>query len=82
MMNNTGDRLLRQREPYHFQRNRGRLNAYPRPPQPNTYQPNQKPPIQGWGTGTMTYWNTIFEDYLKKRKVLTQTTSLQLGRLR
>lgn len=58
---------LRQREPYHFQRNRQILNKQPRPPQP-AYQPNQLPPPQGWGGDTNSYWSEVFSGYLRRRK--------------
>ena len=64
-------RLLRQQEPYHFQRKRSTIHSsYPRPPQP-AYQPNQKPPPQGWGMSTQTYWGEVFSEYLRRRKSTT-----------
>lgn len=69
-------RLLRQREPYHFQRNRQIGNKQPRPPQPGL-QPNRQLSIQGWGGGTQAYWDEVFKAYLKRRKTLSLT---HLGR--
>lgn len=60
-------RSLRQREPYHFQRDRQIGNKQPRAPQPGL-QPNKLPPVQGWGGGTMEYWGGVFNDYLRRRK--------------
>lgn len=54
--------------PYKYQRKRHRLGEYPRPPQPNTSQPNQLPAPQGWGVDTRSYWGEVFSDYLKRRK--------------
>lgn len=61
-------RLLRQTEPYHFQRDRQILNKQPRPPQPGL-QPNQKLNNVGWGMSTSDYWSSIMKDYLSRRKV-------------
>ena len=63
----TPARMLRLREPYHFQRDRQIGNKQPRAPQPGI-QPNRLPPIQGWGGDTMGYWNDQFDDYLRRRK--------------
>ena len=60
-------RSLREREPYHFQRNRQLGNKQPRPPQAG-YQPNQLPSPQGWGGTTAGYWSEVFSDYLRRRK--------------
>ena len=57
-------RVLRETEPYHFERARQHSN-YPRPPQPNTSQPNQKF-TTGWGMTTQEYWNSILKDYKKR----------------
>lgn len=56
-------RLLRQREPYHYQRRRQHSN-YPRPAQP-AVQPNQKvtPSMNNDGE----YWDGVYKDYLKRR---------------
>lgn len=54
--------------PYRFQRLRHRLGEYPRPPQPNISQPNQKPSPQGWGQSTSEYWHEVFDNYLRRRK--------------
>jgi len=76
----TPDRLLRQREPYHFQRPRASIHSnYPRPSQPNTSQPNQKVNVQG--TDTMDYWNNVYKGYLSRRGGGSQSTNLALGRL-
>ena len=76
------ERLMRQSEPYHFQRLRHRLGEYPRPPQPNKSQPNQKPPTPGWGLSTEQYWGEVFNDYLRRRKTGANLTNLKLGGLR
>ena len=54
--------------PYKFQRDRQIFNKQPRPPQPNTSQPNQLPKPQGWGMSTQDYWREVFSDYLRRRK--------------
>ena len=59
-------RSLRQREPYHFQRDRQLFNKQPRPSQA-AYQPNQLPPVQGWGGDTKSYYNEVFSEYLRRR---------------
>ena len=64
--------------PYDYQRLRHRLGEYPRPPQPG-YQPNQLPPVQGWGGTTQDYWNNVFSEYLRKRKSKTDLTNLGGG---
>lgn len=74
------ERLVRQSEPYHWQRNRQRLNAQPRPSQPNTNQPNQINRIVGWGQGD--YWGEVFKAYLKRRQTGSSITNLALGGLR
>lgn len=71
--------LVRQREPYHYQRNRQSLNRQPRPSQANTNQPNQKIGLAGWGLSTRQYWQDVFNNYLNRLK-LTQETSLRMGR--
>jgi len=60
-------RLTRETEPYHFQRDRQLGNKQPRPAQPNTYQPNQKPRPVGWGQSTRDYWDNVFSEYLERR---------------
>ena len=52
--------------PYKYQRLRHRLGEYPRQPQPG-FQPNQKPPLIGWGMSNESYWREVFSDYLKRR---------------
>ncbi len=56
------------RTPYDWQRIRHRLGEYPRPPQPNTNQPNRKPVTIGWGTTNQDYWNNVFTEYLNRRR--------------
>lgn len=53
--------------PYKWQRKRHRLGEYPRPPQP-AIQPNQLPSPKGWGMNSRDYWNTVFSEYLKRRR--------------
>lgn len=55
--------LVRDTEPYHFQRQMRRLSDYPRPAQPNTYQPNQR---LGYPrrSKTRNYWNDAYKNYL------------------
>ena len=65
--------------PYKFQRWRSSAHsAFPRPPQPNTSQPNHKS-LTGWGMSTQDYWGAVFESYLNRRT--SQRTSLALGRI-
>ncbi len=71
-MVNWNERLVHQREPYHYQRDRQLGNKQPRPPQP-AYQPNQLPPLQGWGGDTFSYWNEVFDTYLKRRNAQSKT---------
>lgn len=64
----TPQKLVERQSPYHFQRDRQLGNKQPRPPQA-AIQPNQKPPLQGFGQMTTSvYWNEVFQDYLKKRR--------------
>lgn len=63
----TAARSLRQREPYHFQRDRQIGNKQPRAPQPGI-QPNRLPPVTGWGGSTTDYWDTVFSDFQRRRK--------------
>ncbi len=58
-------KITRASEPYHFERSRQHSN-YPRPSQPNTSQPNQKY-LTGWGMSTLDYWQSRFDDYLKRK---------------
>jgi len=52
--------------PYKHQRNRQLGNKQPRAPQPGI-QPNRKPPIQGWGMDSLSYYQEVFREYLRKR---------------
>ena len=54
------------RGPYDYQRLRHRLGEYPRAPQPGI-QPNRKPPVQGWGKTTLSYYQEVFEEFLRRR---------------
>ena len=71
--------LTRAREPYAHQRDRQLFNRQPRPAQANTSQPNQKGLSVGWGLNTWDYWQSVFDDYLKRKK-MSQETSLRIGR--
>ena len=52
--------------PYRLQRKRNAIHAsYPRPPQPNTRQPNQITRV--FGSTTQQYWSNVFDDYMKRR---------------
>ena len=67
MVTNFNERLLRQTEPYAFQRSRiGAHNAAPRPAQPNTSQPNQI--TRTFGSTTQEYWGNVYKGYLKRRE--------------
>ena len=59
-------RLLRQREPYHWQRKWHKPGEYPRPPQP-AIQPNQVVPLSGWSGSTRDYWANVFKNYNQRR---------------
>jgi hypothetical protein len=61
----TSAELLRQREPYSFQRDRHRA-SYPRPAQPNTNQPNAS--IRKKPTMQREYWDDHYRRYLESRK--------------
>lgn len=61
-------RLLREIEPYHFERKRHQLGEFPRPAQPNTSQPNQKPAPIGFGMTQEDYYKKVYENYLKGRR--------------
>ena len=74
----TLNERIQDRSPYHFQRDRQLFNKQPRPPQPG-YQPNQKGALVGWGLSTPDYWNSVFEDYMNRKK-RSQSTSLRMGR--
>ena len=77
-MNDTASRMVRQKEPYHYQRQRNALHwSYPRAAQPNLSQPNQKF-LNGWGMSSFEYWNSISEEYSKRRG--SYMTNLALGR--
>ena len=72
-------RMLRQTEPYAYQRSRNAKHwSYPRPAQANTSQPNQRP-LQGWGMTMSEYWSSVFKEYLERRKS-SSLTNLALGR--
>jgi len=58
-------KLLRQTEPYHYQRDRQLFNKQPRAPQAGI-QPNQKMTV-GWGGSMGDYYKQLFQDYMKKR---------------
>ena len=60
--------MTQEKGPYRFQRDRQRLNSQPRPSQPNTRQPNQKYRSAAWGMTTVDYWDSVFDDYLKRRR--------------
>lgn len=76
----TSARILRAKEPYHFQRQRPRLSDVPRPAQPNTSQPNQRNLNQLIPLKRNTYWDEAFKMYLDRRKA-SPSTNLELGRL-
>ena len=61
-------KLLRQTEPYAFERKRHRLGEFSRAAQANTYQPNQRYPRPNWMGGTVDYWLSIYLDYVTRRK--------------
>jgi len=65
--NSRVEQTTRQREPYHFQRDRQFLNKQPRPPQAGV-QPNRLPRPTGWGMTTREYFEGVFQDYLRRRK--------------
>jgi len=78
-MNDTPARLMRQREPYSYQRRRNTIHwNYPRASQPNTNQPNQRP-LQGWGMSSLEYWSAVYQKYLNRRGA-SWRTNLALGR--
>jgi len=58
--------LLRQTEPYAFQRKRHRLGEFPRASQPNTSQPNQKYQMPNYRQSTIDYWIGVYNDYIKR----------------
>lgn len=74
--------ILRQTEPYHFQRARPRLSNYPRASQPNTSQPNQLTPtdINQRSNSTLDYYNLMQKQYLNRHKAAASITNLALGR--
>jgi len=55
-------KLLRRREPYHYQRGRHGLDEYPRPAQPNMNQPVKKP-AQPLSTDRQ-YWIDVYKKYI------------------
>jgi len=59
--------MTTEKGPYKWQRLRHRLGEYPRPAQPSTYQPNQKPVSLGWGGSTRDYWGGVFDKYRNRR---------------
>ena len=61
-------KLVRQTEPYHFQRKIHRLGEFPRPAQANTNQPNQKIKMPNFRQSTADYWLSVYKDYLKGRR--------------
>lgn len=66
-MVNWNEKLLKQTEPYAFQRKRNAVHtSYPRPPQPNTRQPNQITRV--WGSTTQEYWGNVFKNYISRRQ--------------
>ena len=54
--------------PYSFQRDRTRLINYPRPAQPNTFQPNQREMKANWWENPTDYWLRQYTDYIKRRQ--------------
>ena len=63
----TSAKLLRMREPYHFQRPRASAHSnYPRPAQPNTFQPNAI--TRPKATNQQQYWEEVSRQYLERRK--------------
>ena len=60
-------RLLRQTEPYAFQRKRHRLGEFPRAAQANVNQPNQRVRMPNFRQSTIAYWIGVYQDYLKGR---------------
>ena len=60
-------RLLRQKEPYHFQRWRASIHSnYPRPAQPNTFQPNAI--TRPRANNQRDYWDEVYNQYLARRR--------------
>ncbi len=67
MVTNWNEKLMNQQSPYAFQRTRNAIhNSAPRPPQPNTSQPNQI--TRTFGSTTQEYWGNVLNDYMKRRK--------------
>lgn len=59
----------REKGPYRFERVRHRLGEYPRPAQPNTYQPNSLSKTQLSQKGNQRqYWDNVYQQYLKRSK--------------
>lgn len=74
-MDYTEARMLRQKEPYTYQRSRNAIHwAYPRPTQANLSQPNQKS-FNGWGMSSFEYWSQISN----RKKTGSSYTNLALG---
>lgn len=65
--NSRVEQSVRQREPYHFQRDRQFFNNQPRPPQPGV-QPNRLPKPAGLGITNKEYYEGVFQNYLRRRK--------------
>jgi len=62
------EQLIHQEEPYHFQRWRSSMHSnYPRPPQPNTFQPNQK--VGVYSSSSRDYWKGVLTEYLDRKKI-------------
>ncbi len=60
------DKILKQTEPYAFQRKRNAIHwSQPRPAQPNKSQPNQI--MRVFGSTTQEYWGKVQDDYMKHR---------------
>jgi len=64
----TQNERIQDTSPYHYQRDRQLFNKQPRPAQANTSQPNQKSAPVGWGLSTPDYWDSVFEDYLRRKR--------------
>ena len=64
----TSAKSLRQREPYHFQRQRAAIHsAFPRPAQPNTNQPNAI--TRPRATKQRDYWEEVSKQYMQRRGI-------------
>lgn len=72
------ERIFRSQEPYAKERQKNARHwAYPRPAQPNYYQPNQKP-LAGWGLTNVGYWAKLAQG--KGRYTGAELVNLILGR--